>query len=91
MQRTFYSYELKRDVTVRGMSTLGVIHSGQVVATIAPRSSEAAMMAALLECLRDGMVEPELKTNGDLLAFVRQHPKTAKRAFDEIQRMTATD
>lgn len=88
MQRTFYSYELNKNVTVRGMSTLGIVRSGQVVNTIAPRNSEAAAMAAMLESLRDGMIEPELKTNSDLIAFVRHNPKTAKRAFEEIQRMT---
>lgn len=88
MQRTFYSYELNKNVTVRGMSTLGIMRSGQVVNTIAPRDSEAAMMAAMLESLRDGMVEPELPNNGDLIAFVRHYPRTARRAFEEIQRMT---
>lgn len=89
--REFYSYELNQNITVRGMSTLGMIHAAAVLDTVAPRDPDAAAMAAMLEALRDGMVEPSLSSNGDLIQFVRQYPKTAVRAFETIQRLTGAE
>ena len=80
-----------RDVTVRGMTALGIVRARRANELISHSSDEAAMMAVMLEMLRDGVADPALPNNADLIAFARQYPKTARRAFETIKRLTTLE
>lgn len=86
--REFYAPELKRDIKVAALSAPGVLAVNNVQESRMPQN--AKNMALVLEHMRDGLLEPPIRTNDELMEFARKYPDLTARIFLMIRRLTAS-
>lgn len=85
-QATLYAAELGKDVTYAALSGYGLLRVSQVNERFMPKN--AKRMALVLEHLRDGMIDPPMKGNTELMDFARRYPDLTARLFIAIRRLT---
>ena len=85
-QMQYYAPELHRDITLCALSAAGILAVSRVQDLRLPK--DARNMALILEHLRDGVADPTIKTDKELMEFARRYPDLTARIFMMIRRLT---
>jgi len=85
-QATLYAAELNKTVTYAALSGYGLLCVSSVNERFMPKN--AKRMALVLEHLRDGVLDPPIKSNAELMDFARRYPDLTARLFIAIRRLT---
>lgn len=84
----FYAPELKCMVSLHSLSVAGAVRLRAVQAGI--KNEAARNMALILETLRDGLEEPALHSNKELMEFAQRYPDLTARIFMTINELSIT-